>query len=418
MAERKFGSGIQRCVRISVEGGKIRKTTARINVFGSRLVIFESPDLAGKIGIPYWANQLVQTVLNNTIDRKQGRLYSFNTLLFQVYPDIYSALRRTLHILYCNYGRSFRTQGEKKELQAALDILQKVNQYYLRLKKVNVDKYQNGIQAQIEAMFQRISQQPRDEKKREARDLMKLVGDIFDSRGQVNPSAKLSRVVAIRNRLNDRISDILRIEPRIIEQRQTLIAIIELCELRFRLVEDFLNRLYPHLEAEYFASHGGADLSRRVAYRLQNLADEITEIDVRPFLTPGQRIDMELDQAAELIMANDFVGAKKLVTTSRESLKLRVLRTDIENFITRLTRFLFSPQRRLPASEIERIKKALRNIRARLAKIDERGFRHPVCRHALSLVSQAEQPVRHLLVARNFALKPVKEKLVEAARLL
>jgi hypothetical protein len=413
-----FGGGMQRTVRISSELGKVRTVKARLNIFGSRLAVFEKGKLAGKIGVPHWANQLAHATLSQAIDRRRGFRYSHKILLYQVYPDLYSALRRTMHILYGNYGRSFKTRGEKSDLNAALGMLQRVNGYYLSLRTGNLDQYHSRIQSQVEALIHKFGTRFQDERKKEARNLMVLVGDVYDSLDRINPSAKLTQLVAIRNRLEERVADILHIEPRIMAQRQSLLSIIELCELRFKLLENFLDRLEPHLTSEYFSSHGGADLQKRVACRLQSLAGDIACIDIRPFLIPGQHIDAEVEKAAKLIINGKFNTARRLIKRSHESLRLRVLRTDMENLITRLTRLLFAPQRRLPVAEIERIKKGFRIIRARLATIDESGFRRPVCKHALSLVSEAEQPIKHLVVAQNSVLKPVKEKLVQAARLL
>lgn len=418
MANNHFGGGRLRQVNISSGKQNTSKVMARVGIFGSGITIFTNGNLAGKIGMPYWDNQLAHEALIKLAEVKQGVRFSDDTLMFQVFNDIYSALRRTLHVLHGNYGRSYRTPGEKSDLKAALAMLQRVNQSYLALRTINIDQYQDKIQGDVEVSLQKIGLRVRDQKKREARDLLLLVANIMDSREQLNPSAKLAQVVAIRNRLIDRVSNILSIEPRIIEQRQSLMSIIDICELRFRLVEDFLVRLLPNLHVEYFQSHGGQDLSARVAKRLNVLAAEIAPVDLNPFFRPGQRIGAELSSAAKNITASNFPQAEEQVGTILASMKLRVLRSDIEHFITRLTKHLFDPEKELTVSEIERLKRGFRNLRGRLAKVDESGFKYPVCKRSLSLISQAEKPLRHLAVAKNEALISVKEKLVETARLL
>ena len=107
-------------VKISLGPGKVKKVRAQS--LPARLVLFIDPPMTGQIGVPFWENQLAHEALAQAALSRTEIKYAGDILIFQVVPDVYTALRQTLHILHQNYGRTFES-GEKQALQTALGQL-------------------------------------------------------------------------------------------------------------------------------------------------------------------------------------------------------------------------------------------------------------------------------------------------------
>jgi len=403
-------------VKIAVRHGQkseIRTVPARL-LYGGLLVVFTAEEMAGKIGIPYWENQL-----RHELERQKiAAPLTMDFLIFQVLPDLYTALRQTLHILFANYGRTFKSGGEKQHLEQAIREHAKVGEYFLGLRKSTYEGMSKKIQLSVERILAQIGTQPRDEHKRHALGKLVQVGKVVDSLGRVNPYAKIPQVDISKLEIAERLAVITKIEPHIVARRQVLKTIIEMAELKFRALRDLLVRLLPHLEAEYFSAHGDLELRQKVNYHLAQLVGELNQFDMNPFAKLSVRIQAEVEAASRLILGGNFTSARSVLTPTLESLKLRILRTEMEHLITFLSQLLFQPQQPLEQSKIKRIKGDLKNFRARLATIDERRFQKQVCMRALSRVSEAEKLLNQRKSDKAFILGPVKRKLVGAAQLL
>ena len=396
-------------VKIS-EAGKIKRVKAMAGIFSSNLVVF----LDGRIGVPFWENQLVHNLLR--IDEKV--VYKPEVLIYQVLPDIYTALRQTLHILFANYGRTFNQQGEKKDLQQALKIYFKLNEYFLGLRKGNLVRLYDRIGVAGSRILAQVGEQPRDENKKQAVDLATEIVKVLDSKKRVNPSAKLAQLQALKRRLENRINTIIEIEPKVVSRRQVLKTMIEICELRFKALKNMLKRLLPRLTAEYFDRHGSVDLRIMVTNHLRNLSSEIAKVRVKPFLYSAKYISDEINEAIGLIEVEKYKSASQVLGPTMESLKLRVVRTDMENFITLVTRLMFKPNRTLIPAEIKRINNGFRNLRSRLGSIDESHFKNPICKPALSFISNAESALKLIDQPKAGQLAAVKNQLTAAASML
>jgi len=406
-----FDIGRTEKIKISLGPQKIEQIRARVFYRGLVAVFLES-EWQGQIGVPFWENQLAHKAFEQALDRRKEFRYGPDIKIYQKVRDVYSAQRQTLHILHANYGRTF-DWGEKKALSQALKASQRLHEQLLVLRKSNLEKLERSIRRETEHIINRVGQQPRNEFKKEARDLAAIIGEILDSRGRVNPFAKIAQVDAMRRRLEERLQIILAVESKIASRRRVLQSMIEICELRFRVAEDFIERLLPNLNLDYFERHEG--LEAKVAERLEFYADEISRIKIQPFTFPAQEISREFCKAAEMIRWYEFGEARVYLKISRESLGLRVIRTDVENFITYLTQLMFRPNRSLLSAELKKIRNGFKNIKTRLKSVDEAGFRKPVCREALNFVNTASRLVRSGKIKN---LKSVKKYLVEASRLL
>ncbi len=413
-----FEYGNERVVKISLGRGNTRSVAALVGLFGSQLAVFQESKYHGMIGVPYWENQLVHEALRRLQSGEEEFDFSDDLLMYQVLPDVYTALRQTLHILFANYGNSFDTQGEKNHLITALEKEQALNGQLLSLRKINFEQLSAEIKKTVTAIIGQIGTQPRNMKKIKALDYSKMISQVLDAKGRVNPSAKMAQSVALRNRLQDRLQEILAIEPRVMERRTRLVAIIQLCELVFKSAQDFLRRLLPNLTKEYFDSHGGRSLQEKVSYRLQALAGDCSQIRIQPFLFPAEQLANEFDHAASMVMRSNYGGAWDELKKSYESLRLRVIRTDLEDYITVITQLMFQPKRKLLTPELESIEKKVLDFRASISGIDDSRFAKRVCREAVSFIEAAFpfMPAKKNATAKQ--LEPIKKALVQAAQLL
>lgn len=399
--------------KVNVSLGPKKIIKVRAQSLPARLVVFIDPPRVGQLGIPYWENQLAHEALERAALLRNEVKYSGDILIFQVVPDVYTALRQTLHILHQNYGRTFES-GEKQSLQTALEHTQRLHDTLIGLRKGNLDKLFSQVEKSAEMVIRQMGLQPRDELKREARDLAIILKQVLDSWQRVNPSAKISQVDALRRRLQERLDAILHIEPKVAARRQTLKSLIEIMEFRHLAASDFIERLYPHLEAAYFKKH--PLLEKKVSARLQYLVSELDQLKIEPFVFPDKNLHEELKRAAWYIERQQFGYARRVLSVSRESLKLRVVRTTLENFITHITQLQFKPRRTLLAPEIAKIDKGFTVILDRLRKIDESRFKKPVCESISTLVKQARAVFRKHMPGPAVLLEPSRRKLVEAVQ--
>jgi len=104
------------------------------------------------------------------------------------------------------------------------------------------------------------------------------------------------------------------------------------------------------------------------------------------------------------------------LSVSRESLKLRAVRTDLENFITYITQLQFKPRRTLVEAEIVKIDKGFTVILSRLRKVDESNFKKPVCAAVGMQVREARDLFHKHMPGPAVLLESARRKLVEAVQ--
>jgi hypothetical protein len=399
--------------KVNVSLGPKKIIKVRAQSLPARLVVFIDPPRVGQLGIPYWENQLAHEALERAASSGNEVKYSGDILIFQVVPDVYTALRQTLHILHQNYGRTF-SSGEKKALESALSHTQRLHNHLIGLRKGNLDQLFYKVQASALDIIMQVGTNPRDEFKREARDLAVVLGGVVDSWMRANSPAKLWQVAALRRRLQSRLDNILRIEPQIAARRQALKSLIDIMEFRHLAASNFIEWLYLRLEPTYFKKH--PLLEKKVSARLQFLVSELDELKIEPFVFPDKNLHEELKRAAWYIERQQFGYARRVLSVSRESLKLRVVRTTLENFITHITQLQFKPRRTLLAPEIAKIDKGFTVILDRLRKIDESRFKKPVCKSISALIKQARALFRKHMPGPAVLLEASRRKLVEAVQ--
>ncbi|GEM_PF-6705612 len=398
-------------VKISMGVGKVKKVRAQSLPAG--LVLFIDPPMTGQIGVPFWENQLAHEALEQTTLSRTKIKYTGDILIFQVVPDVYTALRQTLHILHQNYGRTFES-GEKQALQMALEHTQRLHDVLIGLRKGNLNKLFSQVETSADMVIKQIGLQPRDELKRQARNLAIILKQVLDSWQRVNPSAKISQVDALRRRLQERLDAIFRIEPQVAARRQALKSLIEILEFRHLAVSDFIERLYPHLESAYFVKHPG--LEKKVSSRLKFFAAELDQLRIEPFVFPDKNLREELKRAAWYIDRRKFGYARQALSVSRESLKLRAVRTDLENFITYITQLQFKPRRTLIEAEIAKIDKGFTVILSRIQKVNEKNFKKPVCAALDMQLREARSLFHQYMPGPAVLLESVRRKLVAAVQ--
>lgn len=405
MLSEMIGRGRVSTVQISVEK-EIIKVRARVGLFGSTLGVFTEGNFAGRIAVPFWENQIIYEII------KMGEkpVYTKETLIYQVVESIFHALRQTYHILYSNYGISFQ-YGEKKHLQEAIAAIERLNLFALGLRQKTIETDKELFQRRVEAIFGQISLRPRDQRKKEVVTYLKQIGWQADRELLINPAVIRTRTIAAKIRLQDIVNDILSIEQKIVARRQVLISIIEYIELHLKGARHFLNLL---LKEENWQSFIKSDLTSRkkVQDQLTFFMMEFEKIDIEPFAFSCRMIVKEFREAREAIKEGNYDLVRKLLSTSRESLKRRAIRTDLERVIMKITLYL-TPQRKTKPFDWQRTIGQVRELVQRLKGVDEKYFVKPACREALIPLNVAFAFLKPQKVSN---LEMVREYLKEAAQ--
>ena len=397
MISKMIGQGKLETVKISVKG-KIKKVKARIGIFNSSLGIFTDGNITGCIAVPFWENQIISEIV------RKGRqpVYTKDTKIFQVVKSIFHALRQTYHILYDNYGISFQ-HGKKQSLVEAISALESLNLFTIGFGGKTSRKDKKIFQKKVKEILDQVGISPRDQRKKEVKKYLEMIENKADQERSVNPGAIRAQTIAVKIRLQDLVNDILSIEHRLVARRQVLISIIEYIELHLKGARHFLELL---LKPEYWQRFKKDDSinQKRVQDHLIFFAIELGKIDIEPFALSCQLAAKELKAASNMIKKNKYDEAYRILSISKESLKRRAIRTDLERTIMRITLFLLTDKKaktftwQKTIAEVEEIIK-------RLDKVDETDFVQPACQRAIT----------PLMVARAYLL-PQKVGNVELVR--
>ncbi len=387
----RIGGGKIRWVQISVDG-KIKKVRSRGGLFhGDIRVVVDGPH-AGKILIPFWENILVHTAM------KEGHYdvayHDQKNLVYQIFGDVYSALRYTYHLLEEKYGISFHL-GEKGRITSALRLLEDYNDVVVNLHKDNVNSLGAELPRRVGQILEDIGLNPRNEYKREARDLVVTLGSVFDSSGKVNQSVKMAKDIAARNRLLNRRVGILSIEPHIISRRLVLTSVIDEMELYWLGVYDFLGRLFvekgKYEPRKIFSLLSKRDIRSIIVNRLSYYSVQLDKYDIIPFANTSRYVGEELTQAKWLIENGRYKEAAEILSRSWNSLKLRQIRTQLEEALTILTCSLFGKEPVVDKKAFDAIIFTCRKQINALKKVDESGFKHPVAKQCMTFVQATIQ---------------------------
>jgi len=404
-----IGGGRIRQVQISVDG-KLKKVESRGGLFGGDVWVVTHGLLRGCVLIPVWHNIVGFAAMRG--GKYDIKYHDLKYLLHQVFGNVYDAVRHTYHVLHDTYGITFQ-HGEKGQLQKALQALEEHNIVAAGLSSANAHKVSGKFVALAKQILKQIGTSPRDEKKRQARDLTVQLATIFDSLDRINPGAKRAISVATMNRLRERTFNIRCIEPHIIARRMILKSIIEEMELYLLGIFDFLNVIFS-------PSNDPIQMLRTRATResiVQQLGfynQHLVHFDVEPFIRTAEHVHGEIDDALFYLKHNQYAEAVDVLRRSWNSLKLRTVRTELEDIILKLTFMLFKPVRVRRDSCDNLIFRTRKQMRM-LQDVDETGFKHPVTDDA---IKQLEIATAFLVQKTADGCQQAKEALKQAAGLL
>lgn len=402
LARDKLGQGIIKEVQVSI-GAEVKKVPARVGLFGSTLAVFTAGDLAGKIGVRLWENQIISKLI------KSGAklVYTKENLIYQIFDGLFSTLRQTYWILDGNYGISFQF-GEKKLLSEAMAALDNLNLFALGLRGGEFGNHKKIFQSKIKAILRQVGTQPRDMRKRVIKSELEKIKSMSDRELSVNVGAIRAKTTAARIKLQDLVDNIMSIEPRIIARRQTLVSVIDYIRAYLEGGERFLTML---LKEENWRRFVSSDIisHQKIQDQLIFYILGLKRIDMQPFALSCCITADELEQARDKIKAREHADAYKLLIKSRESLKRMTVRVDLEREIMRLTLYLLPQRQTKPFSWQMAIAK-LREIHKRLREIDETNFVQPACQASLASLNRAlsllsMQNKENLTVAREYLKK-------------
>jgi len=411
----RIGSGNIRWVQIS-EDGKITKVKSRGGLFRGDIRVVVAGKHSGKILIPFWENVLVHTAC------KKGKYdiayHDQKNLIYMVFGNVYAALRYTYYLLEKQYGITF-SHGEKGKLTAAQTLLEEYNDAVVNLRKGTVAKLGNELLDKAGQILKQIGTNPQNEYKREARDLTISLASALDSRGQVNPTVKMAKNIAVQNRLEKRMVNIGQIEPHIISRRQTLKAVIEEMELYWLGVYDFLTRLFT-LHGKYDSERLLSLLTDKairdvITQRLSYYGGKLDQYDIIPFANTGRYVGSELASAKFNITHFNYNLAIEELHKSWNSLKLRQVRTKLEEALTILTCSLFGKSADVDIKVCDKAIFICRQQIRWMEKVDETGFNRGVVKPCTTFL----QATAKELIKKNItSVEKAKEYLKQAASML
>jgi len=375
----------------------------------------------GTILIPFWNNVLIHAAIRN--GNYVVGPYERKNLVYQVFTSVYDALRYTYYLLEGQYGISFK-YGEKGKLHKARTALEAYNAAAAAGRRTTqIDALAEELFWQAEIILTQLGTDPRDVFKREVRNKSIQMSTIYDCTGRQNIPSKRAQAVAVENRLKVRRFNISCIEPHIIARRQTLKTLIEEMELYWEGVCHFLSLLFTVNEV-YEPGRALKLLSdehkrRRIDAHLEFYIREMAAFDILPFTSTAYYVRNELEEVRQCIADGREGRAITLLRRSWNSLKLRSIRTQLEEVILELVTLLFGKPSELSKGQkavCDQVIYRLKNEFPKLFQdVDEAGFEHPVVELALACCKQAE---RELYKKTPRAVGMAKEWLKQAAQLL
>jgi len=365
MISKMIGGGREVYVPISL-GRKGKKTVAaRGGLLGSGIgVITEEGYFKGMILMPRWGS--LKRFVTTTRDIPKIE-WTPDKIVWEKVLSIYYAIRKTFHILVEKYGVDL-VAGEKKLILELIEAAQNLNLSVIGLRKENEKIYQDKINQLIEQILGRIGKTHYNLFIKEGLHYLMRLRTMKDKSGKVSETVKMVEPLTAKRRFEGRFQEILRIQPVIEERRWVLVTIRDLIEYRLLTARHFLELIKERFNLERFIAEEVE--KQRIRTRLVQLATEIGQIDIQPYLFTCRMIENELKQAAANIKEQRVDQAVVLINRSLESLKLKVIQREIEDLIERMTILLFKKQ----LGDVYRFKGELIDISRKVGQISESGF--------------------------------------------
>lgn len=365
---------------------------------------------AGRFMVPKW--QELISLLKPGEDRRKFKFRSKH-LGSQMVGNVFTALRQTEHILR-KYGLHAPV-GEAKLMQEASRVAHEMNVETLTAEG---NTYLN-LRDHAEELMRRI-RKPNAElhnlPKREAYDQLNALRLPLDSRGRANPSAKAARTVALERRFEERLREIMRIDPLIAHRARALVSLIQAAESELDAFEDFLKEI---LKSTKLQSTEIALPHARVTIQLNWYARKLQAISYNPYRTFAIETARDISRANVVSNPDSREKFDKVLTRCLNALKVKRAQVEIERLIWMFTDALL---KRNNEKLLQHIRERLSKVTDILGNIDESSFRKPICGEAIKYLKTAEfnfanpsplsrNPNQHLKNARE-AMKLASRALV------
>lgn len=389
-----IGGGTARSFEVAKEdtGGSRIKVRARFPIFGMRLAVVVYPkEHTGKILVPRWQ------------DKPGGN----HSLIWQLTDNIYSAVRQTLYVL-AEYGPDLKS-GEKKAMLAAESTARNLNLTVLGLDpQENVKRMRQAMRGAYSRFAQAIGTMPRKPLKKAALARMTAVQRSAEVIDRPNPNVTIENAQKAALLAFGRLhNEIFRIDPRIHARQKALANIIHLAELRLKTVDDLLVKLL----ARDGLRPAVTDFRRRevIAAQLSYYAEDLEAIDFAPYKNACARTAHDLREAARLLKAGrvnreNLLKIRRLLVNCRSAIAIKTEQIALEREIFRLTKLLKSGG--CAKQALNSIRDRLNAITARLAHIDEKSLKQPVCERVIGQILSAAGSLSNLRNKETVRLKP------------
>ncbi len=375
---KRIGGGTIETITISVDG-RLQQVPARVGLFGTGIcVIHDGPR---NLGVPYWENQLVHE-LREGGEEDLAVLYTPDNLVYQRIQSVFSGVRQALRILDGNYGVSFAA-GMKGRLVGAVATLRMINSAATGLWTTTIETQIEGFHKLVERLIGQIGTRPTDYRKREVLKIAEAISDGKDSTGRVNQTVVMAKSVAGMNRVESVIDGILSIEPVIVARQRAFINMLHLAEGVTIGAREFLEKLFAMENAAI--SSAKPQIDSALGFYIQ----EFTEMDFSPYFRTFYMCAREFGDAQKHLREDRVDEALAVLRQSLESLKIRVVRTDVERLLLVIELHRINPREH--KVDIRHIHSTLGDAVKTLSAVNESGFALPVTEEAVRSLSYARE---------------------------
>lgn len=291
-------------------------------------------------------------------------------ICWQVFPyGLYEAYRACLHI---RDGYENDNMGETHVIGLAQQDITQTLALLARYRQVGT-KDRQQIDATI-ALWADSFKPAVNEVKQEAAEQLEGAADVIDSRGRVNPSMTMARLVAAGHRLIVRLDEIKRIDPRIGSRQIALL-------LEKQRVHSSLSYAYHVLDQVYGESkdvrHGQWQTRARWVAFVEGVHRELQGTIIGPFKVPVDRLMTECRQVIRLISQHKIPEARQLIGRMRQALRCKKARQKLEDFIFHLEMALQHRTNNERETDQELVGQ-LQDFLSRFRTIEDNGFVVPV----------------------------------------
>lgn len=309
---------------------------------------------------------------------------------------LYDALRWAIHVKRGYYGgEGTKSKGEIRSIENLCETIKRV----LKWLDVSPSDLPPESREPANALIMeqaKLLGMPRDEHKVRAQMLLMRGSNPQDSLGRMNVSAQMASIAGSPDNLGLRIGLINFIVPRIGMREIALLNEADRVRKVFVDVWGHLGRAINHYVRQ---EHGEA------GFEVGEARTTLITVKIGPYPAHVRRIVADLDKSANA--TDQLVSIRR----ARESLRLKRARWELEGIVTLMSMFVHARQEPNDAMRQAWVTE-LAKFRARLAGINESGFKKPVVASAVAQIERAEDALVNLEVS----LVCAKRLVLNAAR--